>query len=183
MGIFDFFKKKEEEPHFDPLNIKVSDLEKNYLFEYQLETWMVTAMFEYDWGNNYFTREFVVKCGDKKRYLEIEDDGGLKVTFSQDIKLRKLGASVTNHINTNNEPPREIVYEGILYYLDEKCPGYSRNVDNDNWEELVSFDYMDDEEEKTLCITQYGDYEFEVTKGIVIKETDISNILPAKQDY
>lgn len=182
MGIFDFFKKKETERHFDPLNIKVSDIEKNYLFEYQLETWMVTAMFEYDWGNNFFTREFVVKCGDKKKYLEIEDDGGLTIVFSEDIKKRKLGAAVNNHIDTNNEPPKEIVYEGVIYYLEEKSSGYSRNVENENWEELISFTYLDEEEEKTLSITQYSESEFEVTKGIVIKETDISNILPAKQD-
>lgn len=181
MGIFDFFKKKETERHFDPLNIKVSDLEKNYLFEYKLETWMVTAMFEYDWGNNFFTREFVVVNRDQKRYLEIEDDGGITLTLSEDIKLRKLGNQVTNHIDINNEPPKEIVFEGTIYYLDEKSPGYSRNVENENWEELISFDYLDEDEEKTLCITQYGEHEFEATKGIIIKETDISNILPAEQ--
>ncbi|WP_010134745.1 DUF4178 domain-containing protein [Ochrovirga pacifica] len=182
MRIFNFFKKKETERHFDPLNIKVADLEKNYLFDYNLETWMVTAMFEYDWGNNFFTREFVVKNGSQKKYLEIEDDGGLTLTLSRDIKLRKLGVNVTNHIDLNNEPPKEIVFEGTLYYLDEKSPGYSRNVENDNWEELLSFDYFDEDEQKTLCITQYGDYEFEATQGIVIQESDISNILPAQQD-
>ncbi|MGY6648190.1 DUF4178 domain-containing protein [Wenyingzhuangia sp. IMCC45574] len=182
MGIFDFFKKKETERHFDPLNIKVSDIEKNYLFEYKLETWMVTAMFEYDWGDNYFTREFVVVNGDKKRCLEIEDDGGLIVTWSKDLKLRKLGSHVTNHIDSNNEPPKEIVYEGTLYYLEEKSSGYSRNVETDNWEELISFDYADEDEEKTLCIVQYGDHEFEASIGKTIKETDISNILPAAQE-
>ncbi|MDO6736913.1 DUF4178 domain-containing protein [Wenyingzhuangia sp. 2_MG-2023] len=182
MGIFDFFKKKETERHFDPLNIKVADLEKNYLLDYQFETWTVAAMFEYDWGNNYFTREYTLVNGKKKKYLEIEDDGGIILTMSEGLKLRKLGDDVTDHIDRNNEPPKKIVYEGVLYYLDEKSPGYSRNVDNENWEELISFDYLDDEEEKTLCITQYGEHEFEACRGIIIKERDISNILPSQQD-
>ena len=63
MGFFDLFKgnKNKEEKHYDPLNIKVSDLEKGYLLDYDLETWTVTKMSEYDWGNNFFTREFTIK--------------------------------------------------------------------------------------------------------------------------
>ena len=41
MGIFDLFKKKEEEPHYDPTDIKITDLEQGYLLDYDLETWTV----------------------------------------------------------------------------------------------------------------------------------------------
>ncbi|MBO0591239.1 DUF4178 domain-containing protein [Cellulophaga sp. E16_2] len=183
MGIFDFLKKKKEERHYDPTNITVRDLGKGYIFEYGIETWTVTALFEYDWGNNYFTREFVIKNGTIEKFLHIEDDGGLVVTLSEKVKLRKLGEDVCDYMESNQKPPKKINYKGVTYYLDEKTPGYSKEIDAANWEELVSYNYLDEEEEKTLSIEQYDDEEFEVSKGIIIKEIEISNILPVADNY
>ena len=156
---------------------------KGYIFEYGIETWTVTALFEYDWGNNYFTREFVIKNGTIEKFLHIEDDGGLVVTLSEKVKLRKLGEDVCDYMESNQKPPKKINYKGVTYYLDEKTPGYSKEIDAANWEELVSYNYLDEEEEKTLSIEQYDDEEFEVSKGIIIKEIEISNILPVADNY
>lgn len=183
MGLFDFFKKKEEERHFDPTNITIRDLGKGYIFEYATETWTVTALFEYDWGDNFFTREFVIKNGATEKFLHIEDDGGLIVTLSEKVKLRKLGEEVCDHIDNKGKPPKKIIFEGVKYFLDEKSPGYCKEIDAENWEELISYDYLDEEEEKTLCIEQYGDQEFEVSKGIIINERAVSNILPVNDNY
>lgn len=178
MGIFDFLKKKEEERHYDPTNITIRDLGKEYIFEYATETWTVTALFEYDWGDNYFTREFIMKSGITEKSLHIEDDGGLIVTLSEKVKIRKLGDEVCDYIDTHEKPPKKIIFEGVTYYLDEKSPGYCKEIDAEKWEELISYDYLDEEEEKILCIEQFGDEEFEVSKGIIIDKTTISNILP-----
>ncbi|MEX6627373.1 DUF4178 domain-containing protein [Tenacibaculum salmonis] len=183
MGIFDFLKKKEPERHFDPTNITIRDLGKGYIFEYAIETWTVTALFEYDWGDDYFTREFVIKNGTTEKFLHLEDDGGLVVTLSEKIKLRKLGETVCDYIDENQKPPKKIDFEGTRYFLDEKSPGFCKEIDNSEWEELISYDYLDEDEEKTLCIEQYGEEEFEVTKGIIISELAISNILPVADTY
>jgi hypothetical protein len=178
MGIFDFFKKKKDERHYDPTNITIRDLGKEYIFEYKIETWTVTAVFEYDWGDNYFTREFIIKNGAIEKFLAIEDDGGLTVTLSEKVKIRKLGDKVCDYIDANEKPPKKITLEGVTYYLEEKSPGFCKEIDAENWEELISYDYLDEEEEKVLSIEQFGDEEFKVSKGIVIHETAISNILP-----
>ena len=178
MGIFDFFKKKEKERHYDPTNITIRDLGKEYIFEYKIETWTVTAVFEYDWGDSYFTREFIIKNGATEKFLNIEDDGGLTVTISEKVKIRKLSDEVCDYIDTHEKPPKKITLEGTTYYLDEKSPGYCKEIDAENWEELISYDYLDEEEEKVLSIEQFGDEAFKVSKGIIINETAISNILP-----
>ena len=72
MGIFDIFKKKE--PHYDSTNIRVQDLDVGFVFEYDLSTWEVQAIYEYDWGDDFFTREFKVNNGSLTRYLAIEED-------------------------------------------------------------------------------------------------------------
>jgi hypothetical protein len=183
MGIFDFFKKKEAERHFDPTNITIRDLGKGYIFEYAIETWTVTALFEYDWGDNYFTREVIIKNGATEKLLHIEDDGGVIVTLSEKVKLRKLGEDVCDYIDANEKPPKKITFDGVKYFLDEKSPGFSKEIDAENWEELISYDYLDEDEEKTLSIAQYGEEEFEVSKGVIINELAVSNILPVADNY
>ncbi|CAL2075645.1 conserved protein of unknown function [Tenacibaculum sp. 190524A02b] len=181
MGFFDLFKsnKNKEEKHYDPTNIKVTDLEKGYLLDYDLETWTVKKMSEYDWGNNFFTREFTIESKGKIRFLHIEDDNELIITLSEELKYRKLNPTVIEYIEHNGKPPKQITHQNITYYLDEESPGYYRNVENENWEELISFDYLDDNEEKCLTIEQWGDNDFEVTFGNIIKPFEISNILPS----
>lgn len=183
MGLFDIFKnKKDQEKHYDPTNIKVTDLEKGYLLDYDLETWTVTKMSEYDWGNNFFTREFVMVSKGKKLYLHIEEDDELIITLSENIKYRKLGYEVIDFIELNGKPPKKINYQNVTYFLDEEAPGFYRNTDTEDWEELISFDYLDEGEEKCLTIEQWGDNDFEASVGKIIKPIDISNILPVYTD-
>ena len=182
MGFFDLFKNRnnKEEKHYDPLNIKVTDLEKGYLLDYDLETWSVIKMAEYDWGNNYFTREFTIESRGKKRFLHVEEeDGELTLTLSEGLKYRKLGSTVIDYIETNGKPPKKITFADMVYYLEEESPGYYRNVDTDNWEELISFYYANEEEDQCLTIEQWDENEFEVSKGKTIQSFEISNILPS----
>ncbi len=180
MGIFDFLKKnKEEEKHYDPTDIKVTDLENGYLFEYDLDTWTVTKMSEYDWGNSFFTREFNIETREHKKFLHISNDDHLIITLSEGVKFRKLENAVHNAIESTGKPPKKIHHKGVDYFLDEESPGFYRNVENEDWEELISFDYLDEDEQKCLCIEQWSDTNFEATVGIRIKPFDISNILPS----
>ena len=183
MGIFDFLKKNKDETHYDPTNITIRDLGKEYIFEYATETWTVTSLFEYDWGDNFFTREFIIKSGAVEKFLNIEEDDGLTVTLTEKVKIRKLGDEVCDYIDKHEKPPKKISFEGVVYYLDEKSPGYCKEIDASNWEELISYNYLDEEEEKVLCIEQFGDEAFKVSKGVVIDELAISNILPVKDKY
>jgi hypothetical protein len=127
----------------------------------------------------FFTREFTITSKDKVRYLHIEDDGKLIITLSEEIKFRKLGVEVLDYIELNGKPPKKINFLGITYFLDEKSPGFYRNTENESWEELISFDYLDDDEKKCLSISQWGDDDFEASFGEIIKPMDISNILPS----
>ena len=82
MGLFNFRKKKNSGPDYDPNNIKITDLQAGFLLDYDLKTWKLTEMYEYDWGNSYFTREFLLDAGDDQVYLHVDpnDDMFLTVT-------------------------------------------------------------------------------------------------------
>ncbi len=180
MGLFDFFKKKEEEPHYDVTNIKVEDIEENYIFDYDLESWIVKKMYEYDWGNNFYSREFLISNGRESKYLSIEEDDELTISMMTKIPIRKLDATIPEEIQENEKPPRKIFYEGVTYFRDTEDMGYVRHVNTEDWSEVIVWTYHDESEKLVLSIEQSGADEFEATIGNYIKSFEISNILPQK---
>ena len=69
MGIFDIFKsKKNEGKHYDPTNIKVTDIENGYLLDYDFETWTVTKMSEYELNSS----ELIKSIKDHSKLLLIK---------------------------------------------------------------------------------------------------------------
>lgn len=180
MGLFDFFKKKEEEPHYDSTDIRVQDLDVGFVFDYDLSTWEVKSIYEYDWGDNYFTREYKISNGEKTVFLALEEDDELILSICEKIKIRALGDAVAEQIISDQKPPTSFDYNGKRYLLEEEAPGYFHDIGRgDSWEEFISWDYEDQAGETLVTIEQWGEKEFEASAGYYIDEFEISNILPA----
>lgn len=178
MGIFDRFKKKE--PKYDVTNMRVTDLDLNFLFDYDLSTWEVKGAYEYDWGDNYFTREFKIQNDKDTAFLYLDDDDELNLSISKKVRLVNIGQNLPDYIVQHKKPPSTIEYEGATYLLENENPGYFNDPENgkDNWVELISWDYVDKSEKLILCIEQWGEREFEASVGKVVNEFEISNIYP-----
>jgi hypothetical protein len=181
MGLFDRFTKKKQ-PHYDITNITVHDLDVGFVFEYDLSTWEVKALYEYDWGDNYFTREFKINNGNKTLYLSIEEDDELIISVSEKIKARALGDRVFDSLMSSQKPPDKFIYDNREYCLEKEAPGYFHDVHSnpDDWSEFIAWDYEDSSEEYNITIEQWGEKEFEASAGKYIKEFEISNILPVQ---
>ncbi|MFA8451431.1 MAG: DUF4178 domain-containing protein [Bacteroidales bacterium] len=180
MGIFDIFRKKNNESHYDVNDIRINDLAKGFVFDYNLETWLVVEEYVYDWGHNCFSKEFKISNGTETRYLSFEEDDELLICLSQKISVRSIQSNIPAYIGENDCPPEKIEFEGVNYYLDEESPGYFQTVGDgdDDWDELISWGYYDKEMTKSLCIEQWDDRSFEASKGLMLKEFEITNILP-----
>lgn len=180
MGLFDKFKKKEE-PHYDPNDIQIKDLRVGFMFDYDLNTWEVKEEYEYDWGDNYFTREYMIETADDTAYLHIDynDDGFM--TLSRKVKVRALGEDIPEEIVEKKSPPKKITFEGTEYLLDKESPGYFSDdpEDDDSWTEFISWDYYDSDGKLVACVEQWGPKEFEASHGKVVNNYEITNILPA----
>lgn len=179
MGLFDRFKKKEA-PHYDPNDIKIEDLRVGFMFEYDMKNWVIKEEYEYDWGNNYFTREYKLETSDDTAYLHIDYNDENSMTFSRKLKVRALGEDIPEAIEENKKPPKKIVYQGVSYFLDKESPGYFSDdpEDDDSWTEFISWDYYDVEEKLVACVEQWGAREFEASYGQVVHDYEITNILP-----
>nr|WP_320117569.1 DUF4178 domain-containing protein [uncultured Marinifilum sp.] len=178
MGLADFFKRKKQ-PKYDSTNIRVSDLDIGFVFEYDLESWVVQACYEYDWGDNFFTQEFKIFNGSKTLFLSVEDDDELSLSVSSKIKTRQLGAHVHEDLLNNQKAPASFEYDGRKYFFEKEAPGYFNDVaKGEEWLEFMSWDFEDESGEFIVTIEQWDEKEFEASAGKVIKEFEISNILP-----
>ena len=180
MGLFDFLKKKDKEPSYDVTNMKLTDLADGFVFDYDMKSWVVKESYQYDWGKNNFSKEYMIDAGDEVSYLSISNDGELFVTVSKPIKIQQLGHNLREEIRRTENAPERLVFEGETYYLDEDSAGYFNDITKgtDDWEELISFDYLNEEEDKCLSITQWDERNFEASAGVVAKEYEFSNITP-----
>lgn len=178
MGLLDFFKKKKEQD-YDATNIRLTDLKRGYIFDYDLSTWKVDKSYDYDWGGNFFTVEHQISNGRDTLYLSISEDDELELSVSSKIKISSIEQDIPSCIKNNEEPPSKIVFKGESYSMESGSSGFIRTGDSDDWQEMMSWDYYNNEGDKILCIEQFDDNEFEASYGVVAKEFEFSNILPA----
>jgi hypothetical protein len=177
-----FNKKKKDEPHYDPTNIGVEDLRKGFVLDYDLKSWEVVEEYEYDWGNEEFSYEYKISNADgESRFLNVErdDNDDLFLAMFSPIRTSMLDEEVEDRIFDNKKPPREIIYKGTAYYREEESMGFYKNVEAQGESaEFISWTYYDEGGKRTLSITKWDDEEFDASVGDVIKDRDISNILP-----
>lgn len=180
--MFGFFrKKKKEEAHYDPVSMTVKDLRKGWFFDYKYKTWEAKEEYEYDWGNNNFSYEFLILSQDnEKLFLSIEEEDGLNITVNTKLRFSKLAQAdeITNAINTLGRPPRELEVNGITFYRESENPGYFRNIDKEDFEEFIVWEYWDSDEKNVLNVEQWGEETFEVAIGVLAAEHAFSNFVP-----
>ena len=176
---FNFFKKKKE-PDYDPLNIRVTDLKLGFIFDYDLKSWEVVEEYTYDWGDNYFSKEYKISTGADILFLSVDEDDILELTLQKKIKLSSIDGDIEGEIINKKIPPKKVIYKGVDYYRDSESPGYFKVENSDkDWVEFISWAYYNEEEDRVLTIEQWDDREFEASYGKVIKEYEISGITPS----
>ncbi|MEM9338692.1 MAG: DUF4178 domain-containing protein [Bacteroidota bacterium] len=177
--MFGFLKKKKE-PSYDVTNLSLNDLDFGFIVDYDMKSWVVKEVYEYDWGSNNFSKEYKIDSGDEVAFLSIEDDGELFITLTKAIKIRQIDEDISDTIVETKKAPKKIHYEGVKYFLDSDSAGYFRDCSKEtkDWEELISWEYYDENEEKIISITQWDERTFDASAGIVLKPYQFSNIIP-----
>ena len=182
MAIFDVFRKKnkKEELDYDPMNLKITDLKKGFMLDYDLQTWTVTEEYEYDWGKGFFTKEFKINNGNETCFVHISDNDDISVSITKKVKIRTVSEDLPEHIMQNEAPPKRITYENVEYFLASENPGYFNNKANEKarWTEFISWEYYDKQEELIMSVEQWGEREFETSHGQIVNENEFTNILP-----
>lgn len=175
--MFNFFKKK---PDYDPLSLQVTDLKKGFIFEYDLRSWEVKEEYTYDWGDNFFSKEYKIFDGSETRFLSVEEEDNLELAIHEKVRMSSFEEDIEGDIIRQQRPPKVIRYKDITFRLDEEAPGYFDDGSG-KWVEFISWDYYDAQEEYVLTIEQWEERTFEASFGKCIEAFEISNIFPNEQ--
>ena len=97
MSLFkNLFGGKKEDPK--PFSRTPLDLDQGYIFEYDMQSWEVMAVYEYDWGDEDFSKEFKVSDGQNTYYLSVEEDDEIEMTWSKKSLYVPLKARSRNRL-------------------------------------------------------------------------------------
>jgi hypothetical protein len=180
---FNWFKKKnkeEEQPAFDPTNLKITDLRKGFILDYDSKSWEVVKEYEYDWGDNFFTLEFQIKSADSLAYLNVEEDDEIEITVCKAVDINNIDKTLIEEIIEQEKPRRTIEFSGKTFFRKAEASGNCRDMSGNNWDPFISWDYRDETSKYILTIEQWGEDEFEAFLGKVVEDYEISNIFPGK---
>ena len=158
--------------------LTLDKLKNGYILDYDMRTWEVTGYNVYEWGEGDVAREWQLVSSDDIIYLEREMDDEVSWSVNRTIDFKLLGPEIRSYILKNEDPPDEIVYEGVTYYMEESAAGHFRKDGVGPEQELIRWSYMDDDGERYLTIEQWGEDDFEASTGIPAEEYQFSNILP-----
>ncbi len=174
------FKKKQDEPEFDPLkDLTLSGLKPGYVLDYDLKAWQVTAHHYYDYEGDR-VNEWELACADEVLYLDREEDDEITWTLSRKIPLSHIDGDLRAHLREHEDPPQEITCNGVEYTGESSDVGKFYKNSEPPGQEFIAWDYIDRSGEKTLTVEQWGDDDYEASLGEIVEEYQFSDILPSE---
>ncbi|MCU0450011.1 MAG: DUF4178 domain-containing protein [Bernardetiaceae bacterium] len=182
--MFNFFNKnKKEKPglHYDPTNIKITDIRPGFLLDYDFKTWEVADEFEYDWGDQYFTYEYKLQSGGEVMYVHVDPSQPQEAVFTTKILFGQLGEAVARSLRDTEQPPSQITLGEVTFYRDKESFGFFRSTaePEDSATEMAMWEYYDQSGQQTLVIFQWAEEDYEASVGRVEASAQaVSNILP-----
>ena len=182
MGWKDFFKSKPDKAEASLADLTLSKLKPGYYVDWEMKTWEVVSAGFYDWGGSEITYEWQLKTADDTVYLEYESDDEEYWCISRKINFGTLDPGIKKHIMEFGDPPDEITYADRTYYLEETGGGhYFKDAQQSSGQEMISWNYEDEEGENFLTIEQWGENSFEASAGFPVEEYQFTDILPGKR--
>jgi hypothetical protein len=182
MGWKDFFQKKTDKTEEPLSDLTLSKLKPGFYVDWDMKTWEVVSAGFYDWGGSEITYEWQLKTADDTVYLEYESDDEEYWSISRKINFGTLDPGIKKHIMEFGDPPDEITYNNHTYYLEETGAGhFFKDSRQTSGQELIAWNYEDEEGEKFLTVEQWGESSFEASTGFTVEEYQFTDILPGKR--
>lgn len=137
----------------------------------QGHTWIIKELVDYDWGVDGKSIEYKIQTSDGQiAYLEVERyEGDYEIIFNTPASFTTM--TLEEAINS-----KSIVYNGILFDLDEQYQGSAKNQTlPTSWENVKNYIFYNESEEM-IIIEIFAGKDPEAFYGLGIKEKSIKNI-------
>lgn len=178
------FGKKKEVEHRDSMSMTIRDLRIGDFVDYDFKSWEIKEHYEYDWGNQFFTQEFKLDSGDDAVFVHLEDDDELEIIVSRKAKIFTIDELLVDHIMEHDTPMKRLTYQDKTYFLKNESCAHFHDIgdDNEEWSELVAWEYRDEQEELVISVERWGERDFEAATGKVAQEFEFSNFIPRQPE-
>ena len=176
MGLRDLFGRKEKDTEPDPIaDLVLGKLKVGYLVDYDLKTWEVTGYCRYEFDGNIVEEWEIMAGGREKRYLELADE---RWSLAEKIVIGAIEGDIRGRILSEEDPPSRIVYKGKQYYLDNSCAGHMFPSGEGDSEEVIRWEFLDEDEESFLGIERWSETELGAAAGFFVEDYEFTHILP-----
>lgn len=169
---------KKAEPTIFSGDLTLWDLKKGYFLDYFLESWEIKDVYNYSWGNNFFSKEYELDNGKEVMFLHVLKENGFKCSLSKEVSIKSVNSQLKRQIIDYNEPFKDIEYLGKKYYLEEKHEAYVQKEGDSEESFLITWDYVTEDDKETISINKWGETDIESYKGENVKEIEFSNFIP-----
>ena len=181
MGIFDFLQTKKSDPALDVSRLQLTDMQKGYMFDYDMLTWQVMARNNYVYGQGETSIEWEIEHANDKRYL-MHSKNEDNYCLGKKISFREITPAVTASIIANDGPPSVVSYLGKKFHLEESGTGLFHPHQQDKGQEFVYWELIDEEDSSFISIEQWDERDFTASYALWVERFQFSNILPSALD-
>ncbi|MCS6831938.1 MAG: DUF4178 domain-containing protein [Flammeovirgaceae bacterium] len=181
----------QPQPHplnikFDPSNLSVEHLQKGFLVDYSLTTWLVVDEYQYDFLDG--TIEKGVKIvsendGIDTLYLQTGAHENFRlVKAGKIVNIHSISSTLQHFILTERQAPNTLTYKGVSYFKESSRKGilyYLNHPAKDRAKKICCWEFLDEQRNSFLRIEWIDEWEFLCLHGKIVPRYAFSDILPA----
>lgn len=178
-----------KEPEADPLSLNVSNLQKDYLVDYDLKTWKVKDMRLLYWTEGTKENEHEVE-----RYVELEegkeekvihvdrDRPAHQVPLSAPVNVFTIDKSFEKHLTGNSfNAPTSLEYKDQTFFRETQKKGFNIDPEDKSYDIIESYNYLNEKRDEQLRIDFWGGDKVECYYGKFEKIIMFDNVLPVEK--
>lgn len=174
--MFNFFKKKQPPP--TPASLALQDMQRGYLFDYDMRTWQVLAVHNYVYGKHHKATEWEVEHSNERCFLQCSRDDEVSWCWGAKINLHEITPDVRKSIIDTEDPPNTVTLQEQQYHLEESGTGLFYRQQGEDAAEFIYWELIDAQDKNFITIEQWGETDFTASFATHVERWQFSNVLP-----
>lgn len=181
--------KIKEAPR-DPSNMKVNNLTKGSILEYDLKTWKADDMRLFYWTDapedteHQVEKSIDLKSGRDKINMRVRvEKNDDQVPLTKPINVFQVDSRMNDYVkNGKFDPPTVLKVESEDFYREGLKRGFNINPSDNSYTVFESWDYHNRDKSRILRIEYAGEEDFTAQIGQFVNKYQFENLLPAPKD-
>jgi len=176
--------RREFRTEYDPTNLRVENLRKGYLVDFDLRTWTVTNDTQFDWDNQTLEKSLALNANGQTCFLVIRREAGGRVLYhwGSEVNIYALDPNLESEILSQQRPQNILTVDGTPFYRESRFEGTYYQGTHQGGTRVLMWEYLDGKRENFIRVEQLGRNEFRAIKGRLVDDIEFSEILPGS-DY